>query len=72
MKSKIIDTYREKTKQELEKDRVQLIKEITLLQLALKINLPKDTTVLSKKRRALAILQTVVQEKKAQGVEKQK
>lgn len=72
MKSKIIDTYREKAKQELEKDRVQLIKKITLLQLALKINPPKDTTALSKKRRALAILQTVVQEKKAQGVEKQK
>ena len=67
MRRKIIDTYREKSEQDLIKDQVQLIKEIPLLQLALKINPPKDTNAIFRKRKAVAILKTVLQEKKAQS-----
>ncbi len=67
MRRKIIDSYREKSESELEKDRVHMIKEIALLQLALKINPSKDTNALFKKRRALAILETILQEKKVQS-----
>lgn len=65
MRKKIIETYRAKSLAELEKDRLQMIREIALFQLDLKVNPPKDTNTLFKKRKSFAILATILQEKKA-------
>lgn len=65
MRKKIIETYRGKSIPELEKNRLQLVKEIALLKLDLKVNPPKDTNALFKKRKTLAVLATILQEKKA-------
>lgn len=61
---KIIKTYREKTSKELVKETYLLREEIAKLQLSFKGNPPKDTNLLMKKRKQLAVLLTVLAEKK--------
>lgn len=56
--------YKEKTLKELEKDNASLREEIAKLQLSFKGNPPKDTNLLMKKRKQLAVLLTVFSEKK--------
>jgi len=61
---KITKTYREKTSKELVKETYLLREEIAKLQLSFKGNPPKDTNLLMKKRKQLAVLLTVLSEKK--------
>lgn len=61
---KITKTYREKTSKELIKETYLLREEIAKLQLSFKGNPPKDTNLLMKKRKQLAVLLTVLAEKK--------
>ncbi len=61
---KITKTYREKTNKELVKETYLLREEIAKLQLSFKSNPPKDTNLLMKKRKQLAVLLTVLAEKK--------
>ena len=61
---KITKTYREKTSKELTKDMYVLREEIAKLQLSFKSNPPKDTNSLMKKKKQLAVLLTVLTEKK--------
>ncbi|MCS6956342.1 MAG: 50S ribosomal protein L29 [Patescibacteria group bacterium] len=61
---KIIKEYKSKTIEELEKEKEILSKEIAKLKIIMKINPPKDTNLLIKKRKQLAILLTVLSEKK--------
>ena len=60
-------TYREKTIKELEKENGSLREEIAKLQLSFKSNPPKDTNLLMKKRKQLAVLLTVLGEKEDVG-----
>ena len=60
---KITKTYREKTSKELIKETQSLREEIAKLQLSFKSNPPKDTNLLMKKRKQLAVLLTVLGEK---------
>jgi len=63
---KIVADLRKKTEKELEKE-IQVIKEeIAKLQLEMKINPIKDTNLLIKKKKKLAILLTVFTEKNNQ------
>ena len=64
---KITKTYREKTSKELIKETVLLREEIAKLQLSFKGNPPKDTNLLMKKRKQLAVLLTVHGEKEEVG-----
>ncbi|KKP36307.1 MAG: hypothetical protein UR23_C0020G0003 [Candidatus Roizmanbacteria bacterium GW2011_GWA2_32_13] len=64
---KITKTYREKTSKELIKETVLLREEIAKLQLSFKGNPPKDTNLLMKKRKQLAVLLTVLGEKEEVG-----
>lgn len=61
---KIIKTYREKTSKELMKEIYPLREEIAKLQLSFKSNPPKDTNSLMKKRKQLAVLLTILSEKR--------
>ncbi|MEK7597487.1 MAG: 50S ribosomal protein L29 [Patescibacteria group bacterium] len=61
---KITKTYSEKTSKELEKEVGLMREEIAKLQLSFKSNPPKDTNSLTKKRKQLAVLLTVLSEKK--------
>lgn len=70
MRKKTIEEYREKSIVELEKIRSQLVKDIALAKLESKVNPPKDTNTLLKKRMSLAILETILQEKKTSEVKK--
>jgi ribosomal protein L29 len=56
--------YIEKTSKELEKEAGLVREEIAKLQLSFKSNPPKDTNSLTKKRKQLAVLLTVLSEKK--------
>lgn len=56
--------YKDKTIKELEKENGSLREEIAKLRLSFKGNPPKDTNSLSKKRKQLAVLLTVLTEKK--------
>ncbi len=60
---KITKTYQDKTYKELIKETQSLREEITKLQLSFKSNPPKDTNILTKKRKQLAVLLTVLGEK---------
>jgi len=60
---KITKTYREKNSGELVKEIQSLREEIAKLQLSFKSNPPKDTNILMKKRKQLAVLLTVLTEK---------
>ncbi|MFA6017362.1 MAG: hypothetical protein WC744_04725 [Patescibacteria group bacterium] len=62
---KITKTYSEKTSKELEKEAGLIREEIAKAQLSFKSNPPKDTNSLVKKRKQLAVLLTVLSEKKA-------
>lgn len=61
---KITKTYREKTSKELIKETQSLREEMAKLQLSFKSNPPKDTNLLMKKRKQLAVLLTVLSGKK--------
>ncbi|MFA6532607.1 MAG: 50S ribosomal protein L29 [Patescibacteria group bacterium] len=56
--------YSGKTVKELEKDASLIREEIAKLQLSFKSNPPKDTNSIVKKRKQLAVLLTVLSEKK--------
>jgi ribosomal protein L29 len=56
--------YSGKTVKELEKDANLIREEIAKLQLSFKSNPPKDTNSIVKKRKQLAVLLTVLSEKK--------
>ena len=56
--------YREKTVKELEKENSLLREEIAKTKLSFKGNPPKDTNILAKKRKQLAVLLTVLTEKR--------
>jgi ribosomal protein L29 len=61
---KITKIYSGKIIKELEKDANLMREEIAKLQLSFKSNPPKDTNSLVKKRKQLAVLLTVLSEKK--------
>jgi len=61
---KITKTYQEKTSKELMKEIYPLREEIAKLQLSFKSNPPKDTNSLMKKRKQLAVLLTILSEKR--------
>lgn len=61
---KTTKTYIEKTNKELEKEVSLIREEIAKLQLSFKSNPPKDTNSLMKKRKQLAVLLTLLTEKK--------
>ncbi|KKP51255.1 MAG: hypothetical protein UR42_C0019G0019 [Candidatus Roizmanbacteria bacterium GW2011_GWA2_33_33] len=56
--------YSEKNVKELEKELIKMREEIAKMQLSFKSNPPKDTNSLAKKRKQLAVLLTVLGEKK--------
>jgi ribosomal protein L29 len=56
--------YREKTIKELEKMNIILREEIAKLLLSFKSNPPKDSNLLAKKKKLLAVLLTILSEKK--------
>ena len=56
--------YSEKNVKELEKEFIKMREEIAKMQLSFKSNPPKDTNSLAKKRKQLAVLLTVLGEKK--------
>jgi ribosomal protein L29 len=61
---KIVKEYKQKTIKELEKEKELLSQEIAKLKVSFKANPPKDTNLLIKKRKQLAVLLTVLSEKK--------
>ncbi len=61
---KITKEFKDKTVAELEKQVQSIREEIAKAKLNFKANLPKDTNVLVKKRKQLAVLLTVLTEKK--------
>ncbi|MCX7955734.1 MAG: hypothetical protein N2593_01315 [Patescibacteria group bacterium] len=61
---KIVKEYKSKTIKELEKEIQSLNQEIAKLKITIKINPPKDTNLLIKKRKKLSILLTILSEKK--------
>ena len=56
--------YSDKTLKELEKENGLIREEIAKLQLSFKGNPPKDTNLLAKKKKQLAVLLTIFSEKK--------
>jgi ribosomal protein L29 len=61
---KIINELREKSLKELEKEKVDLYEEIAKYQVEKKINMQKDTHVMAKKKKKLALILTLLTEKK--------
>lgn len=61
---KIVKDLKAKTISELEKDKMSLIEEIAKLKLSEKVIPQKDKNLLFKKRKKLAILLTILTEKK--------
>jgi len=61
---KVTKIYHEKASKELVKDANLMREEIAKLQLSFKSNPPKDTNSLVKKRKQLAVILTVLSEKK--------
>ncbi len=61
---KITKTYQEKTNKELVNETQSLREEIAKLQLSFRSNPPKDTNLLMKRRKQLAVLLTILTEKK--------
>ncbi|GAB4219030.1 MAG: hypothetical protein Fur009_3070 [Candidatus Microgenomates bacterium] len=61
---KIVKELKNKSIKELEKERDLLSQEIAKLRLSMKINPPKDTNLLIKKRKQLAVILTILSEKK--------
>lgn len=63
MKKKFKD-LRGKSRQELGKETIKLREEIAKLMLERKVNQAKDTNILTKKRKTLAVVLTILTEKK--------
>ncbi len=63
MKKKL-NEFKEKTVAELQKAIQALNEEISLLILNVKVNPPKDTNFIAKKRRNLAVMHTFLSQKK--------
>lgn len=61
---KITKELREKTIKELEKEIVSLREDMAKSKLSFKVNPQKDTNLLSKKRKKLAVILTLLTEKK--------
>lgn len=61
---KITKEYKNKTIKELEKEKEILSREIAKLKIEMKNNPPKDTNLIIKKRKKLAVLLTILTEKK--------
>ena len=61
---KIVKIYSGKTSKELEKEANSIREEIAKMQLSFKSNPPKDTNNLMKKRKQLAVILTLLSEKK--------
>ncbi len=64
MKKTEIEELRNKTIEELMKEKDEMRKEIAKLQLDFKVNRPKETNLLVKKRKKLAVMLTMIGEKK--------
>lgn len=64
MKKKELEDLRSKLIKELEKQAQDLIKEIALQKLEFEANKPKDSNILLKKRKKLARIWTIIEEKK--------
>ena len=64
MKKTEIEKLRNKTIEELMKEKDEMRKEIAKLQLDFKVNRPKETNLLVKKRKKLAVMLTMIGEKK--------
>ncbi len=62
---KIVKEFKDKKISELEKQVNSLREELAKLKLNFKVNLPKDTNILRKKKKQLAVLLTVLTEKKS-------
>lgn len=61
---KIVKELKAKSIKELEKQRDLLSEEIAKLKISMKVNPPKDTNLLMKKRKQLAVILTILSEKK--------
>lgn len=61
---KIAKTYNGKTDKELEKEARLIREDIAKLQLSFKSNPPKDSNSITKKKKQLAVLLTVLSEKR--------
>ena len=61
---KIINELREKSLKELEKEKHDLYEEMAKYQVEKKINMQKDTHTMAKKKRKLALILTLLTEKK--------
>lgn len=61
---KVVKDYNSKTIKDLEKEKKTLTEEIARLKVELKVNPKKDTNILMKKRKRLAVLLTILNEKK--------
>lgn len=68
----IAEKYRKMSLSDISRREQELRKEIAKLKLEFKTNPPKDTNLLGKKRRELAILLTIKREKELLEVEKNK
>ena len=68
--SKLADKYRKMSLKELARREQELRKEIAKLRLEFNVNPPKDTNLLGKKRRELAVIMTIKREKELLKVEK--
>ena len=64
---KFVQKYRQLDLKTLAKKEQELRKEIAKLKLEIKVNPPKDTNLLSKKRRELAVLLTIKREKELEN-----
>lgn len=61
---KVLSEFKDKTVKELEKEELKMREEIGRLRHDYKVSMPKDTNMLSKRRKRLAVLLTVLAEKK--------
>lgn len=61
---KLTKSFQSKTVSELEKEEKKLREEIGKLRLEWKVNPPKDTNAIFKKRKELAVILTVISQKK--------
>ena len=64
---KFVQKYRQLDLKTLAKKEQELRKEIAKLKLEIKVNPPKDTNLLSKKRRELAVFLTIKREKELEN-----
>lgn len=64
MKKKELEDLRSQSIRELEKQAENLIKEIAMQKIELETNKPKDSNILLKKRKKLARIWTIIEEKK--------